>query len=415
MRPVIRRLGSVLVFVAVAGCGRPGLQQPETATVQLAAGAPSRAEQQSDEMFLSHRQVSSAGQLVALAMTPESNEAQYGVNADLERWDGSGWAFFAPVHTAPVWWARQGEVLVGIDPDTVGYEAVDLSAAPGQVGSLESVALPALEPGWYRFSRPDGSAPFEVVNTPLPVGPDLEGLGSATLLEVAPAVVATAAVVRLVPVNGTRLAQGDVLLAAWDGTRWTQAERLLPDVAPEPVVRNAHETALSLPELPPGSYRLTATDEAGAPRVGYVFVAEGPAAPPPAPLPSEGQATEPEGCGYASVRDYMAPGDLTPEDLADTPPTAREAIAQLRPDVEHEAAEAPEVEAATMGLRAGLYAQLAPRDGESPDHALVWTADDGQGSTLTVTLMAYGPGFVVEYEEATFPPSACPPEPHQTG
>ncbi|MBA2576214.1 MAG: hypothetical protein H0V05_06155, partial [Euzebyaceae bacterium] len=142
-------------------------------------------------MFLSHRQVSSEGQRVALAMTPAAGHILYGIQMDLEHFDGEAWEFFAPVGTALTFWERPGNVHIDVDPDEVVYLDIGLSASPDRPGELEWVSLPALEPGWYRFVRSDGgtvrAAPFEVVDSAAPVGPDLGSEPSkGTTLEVSP-------------------------------------------------------------------------------------------------------------------------------------------------------------------------------------------------------------------------------------
>ncbi|CAN5435415.1 hypothetical protein BH23ACT7_BH23ACT7_03680 [soil metagenome] len=274
--------------------------------------APPPAEQRPAEMFLSHRRVGSEGQRVALAMTPAAGHILYGIQVDLEHFDGEAWEFFAPVGTALTFWERPGNVHIDVDPDEVVYLDIGLSASPDRPGELEWVSLPALEPGWYRFVRSDGgtvrAAPFEVVDSAAPVGPDLGSEPSkGTTLEVSPSLVSGPQLVRLVPVGGgPKLAEGDVVVERAEGSGWVEHARVQPDVDPDPVVGNAFEAALELPELDAGAYRLTATDRDGTARVGYVFVGglvpAGTASDTPSPTPS---ATVPPAPGTVVDPDHM--------------------------------------------------------------------------------------------------------------
>jgi len=256
------------------------------------------------------------------------------VAATLERWDGAAWRLVAPVDTALTFWERSGRVHFGVSPQELVVELIGLSASPDRPGELEWVRLPALEPGWYRFVRSDGgtvrAAPFEVVDSAAPVGPDLGSEPSkGTTLEVSPSLVSGPQLVRLVPVGGgPKLAEGDVVVERAEGSGWVEHARVQPDVDPDPVVGNAFEAALELPDLDAGAYRLTATDRDGTARVGYVFVGglvpAGTASDTPSPTPSAtappdpGAVVDPDGmtveiggqrrdlaCGARSIADYF--------------------------------------------------------------------------------------------------------------
>ena len=249
----------------------------EVATVTPAAAPPPPEEQQPDGLLLSHPVVSSGGQHVAIAQLglPGVPELDYGLEAALDVWTTEGWRPFAFVVTG-LGAAGRGFVAVETDPHDVVVPLIGFTVPEGAYGQLQWLELPTLGPGWYRFRRDhDGAssvAPFEVVDGPR--GPQLAAPTPGTALEVAPNVVTGPGAVTVTAGDALRLASGPVTLERAEGLSWVAAGSAPADVAPAEPIGNVFEAHVTLPELEPGAYRLSATDEAGTSRFGYVLVVD---------------------------------------------------------------------------------------------------------------------------------------------
>jgi hypothetical protein len=86
------------------------------------------------------------GDLPVVLVDPTSGGDTWGVAAEVDWWDGSGWVRVDAARVCMDFWGCVGQIG-GVD----AVEAIGLSAAP--VGPLTWIGADGLDPGWYRLTQ----------------------------------------------------------------------------------------------------------------------------------------------------------------------------------------------------------------------------------------------------------------------
>jgi hypothetical protein len=241
-------------------------------------------------LWLSATTVPVTGASLAVGLVNRTTTSPtFGVEADLERWNGSTWVAHKRVVLCMVDWNCDG--AVEDRPGRSLVPAVGLGVDPGSQGVIGRFRTQGLRTGWYRLgmranSGEAATATFEVrddVARPGPL-PDIR----ATTQSVGPALLPpTGGRVQTWPIlaPGAGLTTIDTYIAAtaglgetatvqrWTGHRWQPVAKLsltLPLGSP-PAGRQPARFAL-IPPLEPGDYRLLRDAREGAPQVGNFWI-----------------------------------------------------------------------------------------------------------------------------------------------
>lgn len=276
--PVIRRgrrrrvvtwaggaLGAVAaVAVAVVLLARPGGEGPGPATTPPPPEEPGPV-----SILVVPGVVEPGGVVTAVLAANEENTLTFGVEAEVERWNGREWRPTGAAHMCLGDWSCIGRVVDRLD----AVETIGLNAPVGRLGAATVLSTEGLADGWYRLIHRAGRGQFATgvfeVRTGAPAAPpqpDRDAVRLAFEPALVPPEGGLARVTTLVPANpdGTLTAEDIEAVDAgldptarierWDGARWLE-------VAEVPVLEPDAEGAewdhpFPLPPLDEGSYRV---------------------------------------------------------------------------------------------------------------------------------------------------------------
>ena len=244
-------------------------------------------------LWLSATRVPVTGASLAVGLVNRATTSPtFGVEGDLERWNGSAWVAHKRVVRCMFDWNCDG--AVEDRPGRSGVPAVGLIVNPGSQAVIGRFRTQRLRTGWYRLGLranrgETATATFEVRDDAAPPGPlpDIR----ATTESVIPALLSpTGGRVQTWPVlaPGAGLTTIDTYVAAtaglgetatvqrWTGHRWQPVAKLsltIPLGGPA-ADRQPARFAL-IPPLEPGDYRLLRDSRAGTPQVGSFWIRRG--------------------------------------------------------------------------------------------------------------------------------------------
>ncbi|MCL3861142.1 hypothetical protein [Actinotalea sp. K2] len=209
--------------------------------------------------------------VTAVLVAGEANDLTFGVDAEVDRWDGAQWRRAGFAHLCLVEWECVGTVMDRLD----AVEGIGLGAVPGTPAPATVLSTEGLADGWYRLvqraalEKGVAAGVFEV-RTGAPAAPPLPAQDDVRLT-VDPVLVppegGLARVVTQVPAgaDGTLTAEDieevdtgldpSALVQRWDGRQWL-------DVVDVPVQERETDlgvewgSPVALPALEEGSYRL---------------------------------------------------------------------------------------------------------------------------------------------------------------
>ena len=237
-------------------------------------------------IWLSATTVSTDGaQLAAAVVNVTEAPIQYGVLGTFEHWNDGQWARAGSWVTSLDHWGGSPEIVT--DERQVFVPAIGLDAPGHALGPVEYFSLPPLAEGWYRVSHAAGaSAPYAVI--------EVVHRNASKLMPIdnphPPTLVAHPTVMRhsgelrvaaLPPQDGV-ISREDVLrfnrelarsagLFHWNGEGWTFITMLAVDDS-QPQQGYSGEVIVTLPELPPGAYRIVRQSASNGPLARVLWI-----------------------------------------------------------------------------------------------------------------------------------------------
>jgi hypothetical protein len=269
--------GPAVVDDGLAPDGTDGAEAPvpDTGVAAPDPGAPPFEPEAPVWLWLSATRAPEGAELVAVLVNRSGDDVLFGVDASIERWDGSTWQEVGRLAMCLDHWFCTAPVARPGDP--FGVEDIGMSAEPGGTATAERFTTAGLAPGWYRVSQTmhDGvvaTGVFEVA-ADAPVPPPLIPI-DAPAISVRPVLVPPAGTVAelspLVPPVGGGSSRGAVEQAIagldevarierWDGAGWSS----VVEVPLGPSEWDTIARSLAIPALGEGAYRLVRTGPAG--------------------------------------------------------------------------------------------------------------------------------------------------------
>lgn len=290
----VAAVGAAAAVLAVVLLVRPG--EPWTGPP---ADAPPPAEPgRAVSLAVLPRTVAPGDVVTAVLVANHPNDLTFGVEADVERWDGRAWRRAGVTGLCLAEWSCVSTVTDRLE----GSESIGLGAAPGSPGPATLLSTEGLADGWYRLvqhaalRKGVATGVFEVRRdaAPAPPLPDPNGLRLVVEPPLVPPEGGLAAVITWVPAgdDGSLTAEEieavdrsfdpAVLVQRWDGDGWL-------DVVSVPTRERDDElgvewgSPVTLPRLDEGAYRLVRTRADGTDAWGVLFVVPGAPALPLAP------------------------------------------------------------------------------------------------------------------------------------
>lgn len=267
---VVTRSGGALgavaaVAVAVMLLTRLGGDGPGPATTT----PPPPEEPRPVSILVAPAVVAPGGVVTAALVANEQNNLMFGVEAEVERWNGREWRPTGAAHMCLSEWSCIGKVTDRLD----AVETIGLSAPVGRLGAETALSTEGLVDGWYRLIHRASGGRFATgvfeVRTGAPAAPpqpDRDDVRLSLDPVLVPPEGGLARVTTLVPANtdGTLTAEDIEAVDAgldptarierWDGARWLEVAEV-PVL--EPDVEGAEwDHPFPLPPHDEGAYRV---------------------------------------------------------------------------------------------------------------------------------------------------------------
>lgn len=211
--------------------------------------------------------------VAAALVSRDGTTATFGVEADLERWDGDSWEPYRKTGLCLADWHCTARWYAPGAPEVQGFNDIGLGVGPGAPGPLVRFTTDGLAPGWYRVVQEsvDGVVAHGVLEVadgapaPAPLWPE----DSPAVTVQPPLVPASGGDVALVPLvppdDGGNLSaemlsgamaglDPDALVQRWADGAWADVGTVATE---EPAAESVPgELAARLPALDPGAYRV---------------------------------------------------------------------------------------------------------------------------------------------------------------
>ncbi|MDT0164877.1 hypothetical protein Q9R32_04845 [Actinotalea sp. AC32] len=310
-------LGVVAAVLAVVLVVRPGGGAGPAVT------APPPAEQSRPVAIqVAPAVVEPGGVVTVVLVASEANDLTFGVDAEVERWDGSRWRRAGVTMLCLVEWQCVGEVVGRIDaqPD------IGLGATPGEPGLATVLSTEGLDDGWYRLvQRPNrgdvATGVFEVrtgagAAPPQPPSDEVRLTVDPVIVPVEGGLVRVATQVPAGP-DGTLTAEDieavdsvldpSALVQRWTDDDWVDVVDV-PVREREPALGVEWGSPVALPALDEGSYRVVRARPGGSPLWG-VFTVTATAPPLEQPDDTADDGTQDDG----TQDDGTDPADGSPD------------------------------------------------------------------------------------------------------